>query len=225
MFAAKQTYLGGGIIGSQWDQDPRAVTGIAFTTLPANGVTDSIGGGTSNIVEGIYTSQAAGHILNAKLRFCPAAGSQYMGANGVFYYGNRPLPSYKFAYYANATGAANANQPPPYWNVNKFKEHSNKLLMCDSNAKDNYGDCVTWVDDSNATGVIRNLNGASAVAPRVTSSPYSSKDEIKERHGGKGNVLFLDGHVDCVPWSEYVKNICASPTDTDAAKRWTRLSQ
>ncbi len=194
-----------GGLGSQWDQDPKLYD-------------------PNSTIDGIYAGQSS-HTLSGKTRFCPADPEIYKGQPGIGYYENRPLPSYKFASYMSP---GNNPGPSTMQRMAIFKTPAMTLLMCDSNAANNYGDCVAFITKNGHEGVYFSLNNNDPDAPRTYNVPsygpgYNSQAEIKERHGGNGAALFLDGHAESVPWSEYVKNIPNTPDDGDMSRRWTRM--
>jgi prepilin-type processing-associated H-X9-DG protein len=198
-------------IGAQWDQDPKAV------------------GLTGN---GLYSNQVTGGVLGQKMRFCPAdsGGNRGNGAGG-YYLTSMSLPSFRFAYYLSPSGGAvNGGTSPASafsWKITRFKNLSEKLLMCDSNSLNNYGYFVSYLDSAaggDSGSGPKMLNGLAPGSPNPTQK-FSSKDEIQDRHRGMGNVLFLDGHVSNVPWTEFVQNLPADKNDTDLSKNWTRLSE
>lgn len=196
-FGAKRP---GGGLGSQWDQNPKAYD-VNATAV------------------GIYSGQG-GNSLATRLRFCPSADQQNTGEPSIPYYGNRVLPSYKFAVYMSDTG----NTGTTFQKIQQFKNTAGTLLMCDSNAANNYGDCVSVIRKNGNEGVYVSLiNTATLPNPRSYNGPgYDSEKEVKERHQGKGSALFLDGHAESLPWIEFQRNIPAGTNDTDLSKRWTR---
>jgi prepilin-type N-terminal cleavage/methylation domain-containing protein/prepilin-type processing-associated H-X9-DG protein len=206
-FAAR---LGSGL-GAQWDQDPKS-RGIAIT-------------GTTT--EGLY-SRMAGSSLAGNLRFCPSD----VGAPGLAggpYYQNWPLPSYKFVWYANADASpiTTSNSVRMQWRITQFKDTASKLLMCDSHSINNYGDFVTYIGVVGVTqsgSAPKNLVGNTSARGSADTRPYNTEQDLLDRHGGKGNVLFLDGHVENLPWSEWVNNIPATVADGEPHKKWTRMS-
>ena len=202
-FGAKRTPAG---LGSQWDQDPKAID-------------------STSTIDGIYSTQSSSHTLSGKGRFCPADTGMYTGQPGVGYYQNRPLPSYKFAAYMYP---GNSPGPSDMQRMSIFRSPATTLLMCDSNTANNYGDCVAFITFNGGEGVYFSLNNNNPGGPRVYNVAYygpgyNSQIEIQDRHGGKGSCLFLDGHAESLPWSEFTSNIPAGKDDTDLSKRWTRM--
>jgi prepilin-type N-terminal cleavage/methylation domain-containing protein/prepilin-type processing-associated H-X9-DG protein len=216
--------LGGGNYGQQWDQDPKA-----YGIPEGVGVTDPVTGKTANVVPSLYGNQT-GNVTGSKTRFCPADTPGNMGNPGIFYYGNRQLPGYRFVVYWQQTGPG-AGTVLSVYNINKFKRLSDVAVMADAASANNYGDTFCFVTNNRAsagpgTGAFfTGLNNNAAVAsPRnFNGTGWNTQNELQERHKGFGGVLFLDGHADIVPWSEYEKNIPADPNDVDRTKIWTRM--
>jgi prepilin-type N-terminal cleavage/methylation domain-containing protein/prepilin-type processing-associated H-X9-DG protein len=213
--------LGGGNYGQQWDQDPKA-----YGIPEGVGVTDPVTGKTATVVPSLYGNQT-GNTVGSKTRFCPADVPGNQGSPSVFYYGNRRLPGYRFVVYWRQTPAFVSSVQ----NINKFKRLGEVAVMADGASANNYGDTFCFVTNNRTnagpgTGAFfTGLNNNAAVAaPRnFNGQGWDTKKELQERHKGYGGVLFLDGHADIVPYSEYEKNIPADPTDTDMSKMWTRL--
>jgi prepilin-type processing-associated H-X9-DG protein len=155
-------------------------------------------------------------MLSQRLKYCPA-DTRLSITNPS--YGDRPLPSYKFVRY----------QPPQsnvsYWRITQFKNLSEKLLMCDSNSENNFGDLVGIIrKDGPQSGLFDQLvNKGAPAAPRSTG--WDTEKELMDRHGGTGAVLFLDSHVGVHTWKEYVANIPSGTANDplDAGRKWTRL--
>jgi prepilin-type processing-associated H-X9-DG protein len=221
----------GGYCGSQWDQDPAAY-GIGppnpAQIFPSGTYTDPENPGANQAVgPGIYASQG-NHMLSAKTRFCPADNGQIQGRSGVFYYGNRPLPSYRFAAYISPPGG-----PPRLTivKVSRFTDLANRMMMCDAATANNYSDLVSCIrhDGNQSIFVSLQNSGAGVPSPRnFNGTGWDTQKELNDRHGGKGNVLFLDSHVDCVGWNDYVANIPAAdnlPPNVDLEKKWTRVQE
>jgi prepilin-type N-terminal cleavage/methylation domain-containing protein/prepilin-type processing-associated H-X9-DG protein len=225
-FGAK---LSGGSYGGQWDQDPKA-----YGIPEGNSVVDPLNAPASaKVVPSAYGNQM-GNVAGSKARFCPADTPGNIGKPGQFYYGNRPLPGYRFVGYQRPpTGSA-----PPSGSVSaiqkisRFKALSDTLVMADGASANNYGDVFTFIQNNRATAGPNTgsfwtglSNTASVATPRnYNGTGWDTVAELKARHGGYGGTLFLDGHADIVPFSTYQKNIPADPTDTDATKRWTSFA-
>jgi prepilin-type N-terminal cleavage/methylation domain-containing protein/prepilin-type processing-associated H-X9-DG protein len=216
----------GGYMGSQWDQDPAAY-GIGppnppgVITIAAGG--DSLNPTLSGKIGPAVYGQQMGHSAGNKLRFCPADTQAPLGNSGIFYYANRPLPSYKFGAYLPPSGSAQSSRYTVL-KMSSFRDLSNKLLMCDSNSQNNYGDLVAVIrHDGHQSIDVQLVNGGGESSPRnVNGGAWDTQAELKERHNGKGNVLFLDFHVDSESWKDYVNNIPAIESDPDLSRKWTR---
>jgi prepilin-type N-terminal cleavage/methylation domain-containing protein/prepilin-type processing-associated H-X9-DG protein len=217
---------GGGYYGGQWDQDPAAY-GVGppqpSQIYPKGAYIDPLNvaaSANSAIGPSIY-GQEMGHVAGSKLRFCPGDTQAPLGADGVFYYGNRPLPSYKFGAYLPLNGTPRATVVK----MSLFKDLANKLLMCDSNSQNNYGDLVSVIrHDGHQSIDVSLINAGGETFPRNVGG-WNTQTELADRHQGKGNVLFMDFHVDCLPWSDFVRNIPAIETDPDMSKKWTRMQE
>jgi len=205
-FGAKRPAPGGPAdLGTQWDQDPKAYD-------------------PNSPYDGMYANQAS-HLLSLKTRFCPADMKANYGQPGVGYYQNTPLPSYKFASYMYP---GDNPGPSTIQRMSIFRSLSSTMVMCDANSANNYGDCVAFITYNGGEGVYFSLNNNNPGGPRVYNVAYygpgyNSQIEIQDRHGGKGSVLFLDGHADSVPWSEFVNNIPSGKDDTNMSRAWTRM--
>lgn len=217
--------VGGGHYGQQWDQDPKA-----YGIKEGMGVTDPLTGKTANVVPSLYGNQA-GNMVGNKTRFCPADNSGNNGDAGIFYYGNRPLPGYRFVAYWRQNPSTGSGTVAQFQNISKFKRTGDVATMADAASANNYGDVFCFVTNNRATAgpgtgaFFTGLNNNVAVAyPRnFNGTGWNTKQELIDRHKGYGGVLFLDGHAESVPYAEYEKNIPATPTDTDFSKIWTRL--
>jgi prepilin-type processing-associated H-X9-DG protein len=53
---------------------------------------------------------------------------------------------------------------------------------------------------------------------------------LKDRHGGNGQILFLDSHTESVPWTDWVANIpdqgwaSGPPPTAELGKTWTVIN-
>jgi prepilin-type processing-associated H-X9-DG protein len=217
---------GGGYTGGQWDQDP-----AAFGIGPANpyniqtypsGV-DPLNPGAETIGPSVYGSEA-GHVLGAKARYCPADTPGNKGQPGVGYYGGRLLPGYKFGAYLPPPGSKQGSRYL-VTNVKLFTDLADKLVMCDTDSANNYGDLAGVINHPGNQSIQIGINNtAAAGGPRnYNGIGWNTQLALQNRHNGKGNILFLDFHVDTHVWNDYVLNIPSIETDTDMSKNWTRF--
>ncbi len=104
--------------------------------------------------------------------------------------------------------------------------------MADGASANNYGDTFCLITNNQATAgpgqgtFFTGLNNSTAVtSPRnFNGTGWNTQQELQDRHKGYGGVLFLDGHGEIVPWSDYLKNIPADLNDKDPTKTWTMFS-
>jgi prepilin-type N-terminal cleavage/methylation domain-containing protein/prepilin-type processing-associated H-X9-DG protein len=90
-----------------------------------------------------------------------------------------------------------------YWRTTSFKDHAGTLLMADS--------------DVNSGASI------SAIDRELMTSNKNAKLAMETRHRGKGNVVFMDGHVEAHVWQDFLDNIPSTlpVPDNEGHKRWT----
>jgi prepilin-type N-terminal cleavage/methylation domain-containing protein/prepilin-type processing-associated H-X9-DG protein len=105
--------------------------------------------------------------------------------------------------------------------MGQVRSPSGKLLMCDAynNAQNNFISEIygTTPSSSLITFIVDN------------TGTFDAERDIKDRHGGVGNVLFVDSHVEARSWKDFLDNIpnkawtSSGPQAADAGKNWTVL--
>jgi prepilin-type N-terminal cleavage/methylation domain-containing protein/prepilin-type processing-associated H-X9-DG protein len=102
------------------------------------------------------------------------------------------------------------------WKIAKFRRPADTWLLGDTGAVDG----SPWFSDMKYV----------ALAP--AAAPNTLHDALQDRHGGVGEILFLDSHVEQRPEKDYAENIpaaswlnTAQPPAADATKNWAIFAQ
>jgi prepilin-type N-terminal cleavage/methylation domain-containing protein len=104
------------------------------------------------------------------------------------------------------------------WKVSKFRWPSETWLLGDTGAVDGspWYSAITYF----------------SLCP--TAAPNTLKDALAIRHGGVGEILFMDTHVEQHPYQDYLDNIptaswlstsTTGPSPTDAPRKWAQIGQ
>ncbi|MGN6368443.1 MAG: type II secretion system protein [Phycisphaerae bacterium] len=129
-----------------------------------------------------------------------AAGAA--GAN-VAKTGSRPPVDYAMVRYLPV--ASNVTM----WRMPEFNHPGTTILMADSPT-------FVWGQGSST---MKNYYAFNAMAD-LNSEPVNLKDSLEQRHLGKGNIMFLDTHVEQEGAQDYANGIPAT-YNTEPTKIWT----
>jgi prepilin-type N-terminal cleavage/methylation domain-containing protein/prepilin-type processing-associated H-X9-DG protein len=101
----------------------------------------------------------------------------------------------------------NGDVGPSVYRSTAFRSPGSVLLMADADS--NSGASISTIDKELV----------------VPSKNRDAQRALKERHLGKGSVLFMDGHVEAHTWASYVANIpSTSPVPaSEVGKNWTKM--
>jgi prepilin-type N-terminal cleavage/methylation domain-containing protein len=140
--------------------------------------------------------------MSQKLRGCPGDPANANSAS--------PVTVYAMARYNPVT--PNLQR----WKIAKFRRPADTWLLGDTAAVNS----SPWFSDMKYV----------ALAP--TAAPDTLEKALKDRHGGVGEILFMDSHVEQRPWTDYAENIpatswlnTAQPSLSEATKNWAVYQQ
>ena len=170
--------------------------------------------GSPTWASAIYQDQLAK--LQSRVRTCPADPSIPSGTVNYFFIRFNPRSGTNM------------------YKITDIKNPSGKVLMCDASRNNGFGPGGGMVGCINGTGdhnhCLINPAPAGGVIFSGVPIPWNVKTEIQNRHGGLGQVLFQDAHVESHPWQDFVDNIpdkswttSQTPAPEDMNKKWTQL--
>lgn len=106
-----------------------------------------------------------------------------------------------------------------YWKMTDFGHQTTTVLLIDGGYMMGYG--------SRASNGTPSSPGSFFFTGNLLDSYFNLQTTLDFRHGGVGNALFVDGHVQAMKWSDISNNIPANWTaplpSSDANKMWTIL--
>jgi prepilin-type N-terminal cleavage/methylation domain-containing protein/prepilin-type processing-associated H-X9-DG protein len=143
------------------------------------------------------------------MRTCPGDPlfGQYAaaGASGgtVAKAGSRPPVDYAMVRYLPVASGATM------WRTTEFNHPNSTALMCDS---------PTFVYGQGSS-TMKGYYAFNSMAD-LDSEPVNLKDSLEQRHLGKGNIMFMDTHVEAATYQDYA-NIIPAQYNTEPTKTAT----